>query len=249
MQLRRPGELWLGMMAGSLKAADVLRDARVAIHSGYSDTTPEWHGGREARGRVREASPAPRSTTSFRLDIREASVVRVNDEQTHLIIDVWTADGGLKQIKRKCGERLRRTVAAATHVRSPDVSEVTVGSSTTPTSDTTCFDRSCAAGWRPAAHCTRSTTSATSRRVAAGAVTGVDHARELRWPPLRPRRSPSRTCSRNCSTTASWPAPGCDLDASSPRRTPADVGEQLQRPDRLHVDHPQLGAALGAEDA
>ena len=36
----------------------------------------------------------------FQVDIREASVVRVNEEQTHLIIDVWTAEGGLKQIKR-----------------------------------------------------------------------------------------------------------------------------------------------------
>jgi hypothetical protein len=36
----------------------------------------------------------------FRVDIREASVVSVNEEQTHLVIDVWTAEGGLKQIQR-----------------------------------------------------------------------------------------------------------------------------------------------------
>ena len=93
------GELWLGSMPNALKAKDLLRDPRFAIHNGYSDTTPEGMSDAKLAGRA-EAVPHPEHHR-FRLDIREASVVRVNEEQTHLIIDVWTADGGLKQIKRK----------------------------------------------------------------------------------------------------------------------------------------------------
>lgn len=93
------GELWLGSMPNALKAKDLLRDPRFAIHNGYSDTTPEGMADAKLAGRA-EAVPHPEHHR-FRLDIREASVVRVNEEQTHLIIDVWTADGGLKQIKRK----------------------------------------------------------------------------------------------------------------------------------------------------
>ena len=93
------GELWLGSMPNALKAKDLLRDPRFAIHNGYSDTTPEGMSDAKLAGRA-EPVPHPEHHR-FRLDIREASVVRVNAEQTHLIIDVWTADGGLKQIKRK----------------------------------------------------------------------------------------------------------------------------------------------------
>ena len=93
------GELWLGSMPNALKAKDLLRDPRFAIHNGYSDTSPEGMEDAKLAGRA-EAVPHPEHHR-FRLDIREASVVRVNEEQTHLIIDVWTAQGGLKQIKRK----------------------------------------------------------------------------------------------------------------------------------------------------
>jgi len=93
------GELWLGSMPNALKAKDLLRDPRVAVHNGYSDTSPEGLADAKLAGLAVEV-PHPEHH-KFRFDIREASVVTVNDEQTHLIIDVWTADGGLKQIKRK----------------------------------------------------------------------------------------------------------------------------------------------------
>ena len=57
------GELWLGSMPNALKAKDLLRDPRFAIHNGYSDTTPRGHGGREAR-RAGGGGPAPRATTA-----------------------------------------------------------------------------------------------------------------------------------------------------------------------------------------
>ena len=87
-------------MPNALKAKDLLRDPRFAIHNGYSDTPPEGMADAKLAGAARRRSRT-REHHRFRLDIREVSVVRVNEEQTHLIIDVWTADGGLKQIKRK----------------------------------------------------------------------------------------------------------------------------------------------------
>ncbi|MBE2320450.1 pyridoxamine 5'-phosphate oxidase family protein [Solirubrobacter sp. CPCC 204708] len=94
----RDGELWLGSMPGALKAKDLLRDPRVAVHNGYSDTSPEGLADAKLAG-LAVAVPHEQHHL-FRFDIREASVVTVNEEQTHLVIDVWTEHGGLKQIKR-----------------------------------------------------------------------------------------------------------------------------------------------------
>jgi Pyridoxamine 5'-phosphate oxidase len=91
-------DLWLGSMPNALKAKDLLRDPRFALHNGYSATDPETMQDAKIAGFAREV-PHPKHHR-FQVDIREASVVRVNEEQTHLIIDVWTAEGGLKQIKR-----------------------------------------------------------------------------------------------------------------------------------------------------
>ena len=43
------GELWLGMMWRSVKALDLLRDSRFALHSG-SDDPPEWTGDAKVLG-------------------------------------------------------------------------------------------------------------------------------------------------------------------------------------------------------
>jgi hypothetical protein len=94
----KDGELWLGSMPNALKAKDLLRDPRFALHNGYSATEPETMQDAKIAGHAL-AVPHPKHHL-FRVDIREASVVRVNEEQTHLIIDVWTAEGGLKQIQR-----------------------------------------------------------------------------------------------------------------------------------------------------
>ena len=89
-------------MWNALKAKDLQRDPRVRAAQRVLRHQPEGTGRREARrARAEEVTARRRSHHTFRLDIREVSVVTVNDEQTHLIIDVWTADGGLKQIERK----------------------------------------------------------------------------------------------------------------------------------------------------
>ena len=114
------GDLWLGSMPGALKARDLRRDARYALHSG-SDDPPDWAGDAKIGGRAEEISdrarrdavfaarvPGPDEPADpdfgdahlFRLDIEELSVVRLNDARDGLVIDVWTATGGPRRIER-----------------------------------------------------------------------------------------------------------------------------------------------------
>jgi hypothetical protein len=104
----RDGELWIGSMWGALKARDLQRDGRFALHSG-SDEPDQWQGDAKLAGiaeeivdpeRVQENNGEGKSHL-FRLDLREVSFVRVNEDRTGLVIDVWTADGGLRTIERE----------------------------------------------------------------------------------------------------------------------------------------------------
>jgi hypothetical protein len=97
------GELTIGSMWQAVKARDLQRDPRFALHSG-SDEPDDWHGDAKVAGVAIEVEP---STTggepshAFRLDLREASIVDLNEERNGLVIDVWTAEGGLRTIRRK----------------------------------------------------------------------------------------------------------------------------------------------------
>jgi hypothetical protein len=105
------GELWIGSMWQALKAKDLLRDPRYALHSGTVDP-PAWRGDAKVAGRAE--SIADRDTIMqhngeaandgeshlFRLDIAEASIVHVDEAAKVLIVEVWTPDGGVRRIER-----------------------------------------------------------------------------------------------------------------------------------------------------
>ena len=110
------GDLWLGMMLGSLKALDLRRDPRYALHSAPIDQDMA-DGDAKLAGRAVEVtdpamfatvaeamaegaeSPPPDDYHLFRLDVSEVSVVRpVGDE---LIVDLWTEEGGVRRIARR----------------------------------------------------------------------------------------------------------------------------------------------------
>jgi hypothetical protein len=105
------GELWIGSMWKAVKALDLQRDPRYAIHSATED--PEnWAGEAKLAGTatevVDEAEISKRNGEAaasgpshlFRLDITEASTVGLNEEKTKLVIEVWTAERGLRTIER-----------------------------------------------------------------------------------------------------------------------------------------------------
>lgn len=107
----RHGELWIGSMGGALKARDLQRDPRFALHSG-SDDPPAFRGDAKVAGIAHEstdpalvadingAAAAAGPTHLFRLDVIEASTVTINADDTALIIRVWTPDGGERTFER-----------------------------------------------------------------------------------------------------------------------------------------------------
>jgi hypothetical protein len=96
----KDGELWIGSMWQALKARDLQRDPRFALHSG-SDDPANWSGDAKLAG-VAEEIVDPERTTShrFRLDLREVSTVGLDDARKALVIEVWTPQGGIRTMKR-----------------------------------------------------------------------------------------------------------------------------------------------------
>jgi Pyridoxamine 5'-phosphate oxidase len=90
------GELWMGMMPGSLKAKDLQRDGRFALHSASEDP-PAWPGDAKVAGRAIEVEH-DESHHRFRCDITELVVVRVLDKQ--LVIESWHEGRGLRRLER-----------------------------------------------------------------------------------------------------------------------------------------------------
>jgi hypothetical protein len=94
------GELWIGSMLDALKARDLQRDPRFALHSG-SDEPTEWKGDAKLAGVAEEVvTDGERTSHRFRLDLREVSTVALNAARNGLVIEVWTPDGGVRTIER-----------------------------------------------------------------------------------------------------------------------------------------------------
>ncbi|MFJ6795827.1 pyridoxamine 5'-phosphate oxidase family protein [Streptomyces sp. NPDC091268] len=107
----RGGELWLGMMAGSLKARDLQRDPRFALHTnpGAGDTMPDGDvriSGRaveivdppELHRYAEETNAPPHPFHLFHADLTE--VVRIAVEGEELVVTAWTPTRGLRTLRR-----------------------------------------------------------------------------------------------------------------------------------------------------
>ena len=95
------GQVVLGMMPGSLKAKDVLRDPRVAIHSGTEDPS-------EKPGEVIDAKLAGVAVEvpaeghhAFHVDVKEVVVISLSDPVDHLVIEIWREGSGLTRTERR----------------------------------------------------------------------------------------------------------------------------------------------------
>jgi Pyridoxamine 5'-phosphate oxidase len=105
------GDIWLGSMWGAVKALDLRRDPRFALHSG-SVSPPEWHGDAKIAGRVEEITDpevilringerAPAGPSHlFRADILELSVIELGDPPDHMVIDSWHPGRGVTHRRR-----------------------------------------------------------------------------------------------------------------------------------------------------
>jgi hypothetical protein len=105
----RDGELFIGSMWGAVKALDLQRDPRFALHSGSQDP-PEWPGDAKLAGRMEEITDPERvlevngsavgPSHLFRADIHELVVVGLNDARDRVVIESWHAGRGLQRTER-----------------------------------------------------------------------------------------------------------------------------------------------------
>jgi Pyridoxamine 5'-phosphate oxidase len=106
------GEMWLGSMWKAVKALDLQRDPRFALHSGSADP-PEWKADAKVAGRVEEvtdperkaivlgdAAPPDRAHV-FRADITELVVTGLGDPPDHLVIESWHEGRGVTRRERR----------------------------------------------------------------------------------------------------------------------------------------------------
>lgn len=107
------GELWLGSMWHSLKARDLQRDPRFALHSGSPDPDAGWNGDAKLAGRVEELTDEERKAAIlggkggpgpshvFRCEIAELSVVQLPDPPEFLVIQSWHEGRGTTRVERR----------------------------------------------------------------------------------------------------------------------------------------------------
>lgn len=98
-------DVTLGMMPGSVKLQDVLRDPRVAVHSPTleppSDST-QWLGDAKLAGRLVEvARPAEGPPGAyFALDVSEVVHTRLDETGTRLVVTSWHPGRGTTTLSR-----------------------------------------------------------------------------------------------------------------------------------------------------
>lgn len=103
------GEAYIGSMWKAVKALDLRRDPRFALHSG-SDDPPDWNGDAKIAGAVEEITDRERvleingsevePSHLFRLEISELVVVGLNEARDKLIIESWGEGRGIKRLER-----------------------------------------------------------------------------------------------------------------------------------------------------
>jgi hypothetical protein len=103
------GQMIIAMSADSVKARDLARDNRVAIH-GPSPDPPEdpthWPGDAKVSGRaVKTLDPSSPEqsldeSTRYRIDIDEVVHTRVGNPADHLVIESWHPQTGLRRRRR-----------------------------------------------------------------------------------------------------------------------------------------------------
>jgi hypothetical protein len=101
------GELTFGSMPRSRKGADLLRDPRFALHSASEDP-PEgepagWSGDAKVAGRAVLVGELEGEVSgqSFRAELEEVVVIRLNDAATLLVIESWRPGRGLSRVERE----------------------------------------------------------------------------------------------------------------------------------------------------
>jgi hypothetical protein len=98
------GQLQVGSMPRAVKAMDLQRDHRVAIHGPTEDppsgTPAAWQGEAKIAGTATEVkSDGP--AHHFVIDINEAVVTHLNEAGDRLVVESWSPARGLRTFERE----------------------------------------------------------------------------------------------------------------------------------------------------
>jgi Pyridoxamine 5'-phosphate oxidase len=98
------GQLRIGSMPRAVKALDLQRDPRVAIHGPTedppSDAPAAWRGEAKIAGTATEvASDGP--DHRFVIDIQEAVITHLNEAGDRLVVESWTPARGMRTLWRE----------------------------------------------------------------------------------------------------------------------------------------------------
>jgi hypothetical protein len=83
-----------------VKALDLLRDPRFALHSGSDEPDDGWTGDAKVAGRAEEITRTEGRSHTFRADITELVVVRMGEPSDHIVIESWHEGRGITTLRR-----------------------------------------------------------------------------------------------------------------------------------------------------
>jgi hypothetical protein len=92
VEFTHDGQLRLGSMAGAVKARDLLRDPRVAVHSPTVDPGEDgadWPGEGKVAGLAVARPPGEDGAHAFDLDLREVVWTGLDEARSALVIQSW----------------------------------------------------------------------------------------------------------------------------------------------------------------
>ena len=98
------GQLQIGSMPRAVKALDLRRDPRVAIH-GPTDDPPAgnpsgWKGEAKVAGTATEAESGS-AAHRFVIDIQEAVITHLNEAGDRLVVESWNPARGHRTLERE----------------------------------------------------------------------------------------------------------------------------------------------------
>jgi len=97
------GQLRIGSMPGAVKALDLRRDPRLAIHGPTNDPPARkpagWRGEAKISGRAVEVDSGVEAHR-FHIDIGEAVITRLNEAGDRLVVESWNTARGYRKTER-----------------------------------------------------------------------------------------------------------------------------------------------------
>jgi hypothetical protein len=103
VEMTDDGELRLGSMADAVKARDLLRDPRVAVHSPTVDPGEggaDWPGEAKVAGLAVARPPGEDGSHAFDLDLQEVVWTGLDEARSALVIQSWHPGRGQQERRR-----------------------------------------------------------------------------------------------------------------------------------------------------